>query len=118
MKLLQPLTLCSFRHYIGLFREEHLLNSLSTILDDVRTYNFEVQSLEPHHKDGGVFVKFTYTPEGPEDAALDTILRELKESSSKHGGPPTWTGMWTGNIWPVKGKPWMEVRKVSACGEK
>lgn len=82
VELLQSLTLYSFRHYIGLFREEHLLNSLSTILDDVKTYNFEVQSLEPHHKDGGVFVKFTYTPEGHEDAALDTILRELKESST------------------------------------
>ena len=100
----------SFRHYIGSLREEALLWRLSAILDSASSHGFKIKSVEPHHKDGGVFVKFGYNAGSSQDSALNAILEELKESVAKHGGIPSWSGVPTGNIWLVKGKPWREVR--------
>lgn len=99
----------SLRHYIGVLREETLLERLHKILDSVKAQDFHVVSLEPHPKDGGVFVKFQYRNQDGSDAALNAILQELKESTAKHGGIPSWIGLPTGSAWLVKGKPWKEV---------
>ena len=104
-----PTSFHSFRHYIGIFREEALLGRLSNILETVKTHGFNIKSLEAHHKDGGVFVKFAYDPGASQDAALSTILQELRNNVTSHGGVPSWTGFPTGNVWLVKGRPWREV---------
>lgn len=101
--------MCSFRHYIGIFREETLLSRVSALLNSVKTYGFQLKSMEPHHKDGGVFVKFGYNPGATEDEALSKILEELRENVTKNGGMPSWIGVPQGNVWLVKGKPWREV---------
>jgi hypothetical protein len=75
----------------------------------VRAHGFELRSLEPHPKDGGVFVKFAYDPGASDADALRTILQELRNHVAKHGGVPSWIGLPTGNIWHVKGSPWREV---------
>ena len=102
-------TVASFRYYIGSLREEALLWRLSAILDSATSHGFQVKSVEPHHKDGGVFVRFGYNMGASEDSTLKAILEELKESAAKHGGIPSWSGFPTGNVWLVEGKPWREV---------
>ncbi|KAG5645040.1 hypothetical protein DXG03_007219 [Asterophora parasitica] len=95
------------RHYIGILREEHLLGALRARLDSVKTYDFQVLSLEPHQKDGGVFVRFSYSASDPV-AALKTIESQLTEEAEKHGGLPSWIGLTRGGVWLVKGTPWRE----------
>ncbi|KAF8078176.1 RNA12 protein-domain-containing protein [Lyophyllum atratum] len=95
------------RHYIGIFREEFLLNALKDRLDSIKTHDFKVLSLEPHQKDGGVFVRFSYSAGDPE-GALKTIESHLAEESAKHGGLPSWLGLRKGSMWLVKGTPWRE----------
>lgn len=97
---------------MGVFRQEQLLDSLHEVLDDVRTHGFKVVDLKPRNKDGGVFVKFTYQQSG--DDALKDIMEDVRNASIKKGGFPTWTGLKqiSGDIWPVKGKPWLEVRLI------
>ncbi|KIP10314.1 hypothetical protein PHLGIDRAFT_28547 [Phlebiopsis gigantea 11061_1 CR5-6] len=101
-------TFFSFRNTIGLAREETLLSRLATLLTAVKTHSFQVKSLEPRHKDGGVFVNFAYDPGASEDEALKTIVHELRASVVSHGGVPSWMGVPTGSVWLVKGKPWRE----------
>ncbi|KAG6854990.1 hypothetical protein C0991_009813 [Blastosporella zonata] len=95
-----------FRHYIGLLREESLLDALESRLEHVKVHDFKAISLEPHEKDGGVFVRFAYTASEPEDA-LKTIKHELSDVTAKHG-IPSWLGLNKGKIWVVKGTPWRE----------
>jgi hypothetical protein len=64
--------------------------------------------LEPHKKDGGVFVKFKYNAEHPEEA-LKAIENDLRDIVVKKGGSPSWIGLKRGTAWLVKGKPWPEV---------
>ncbi|EGO21697.1 hypothetical protein SERLADRAFT_362954 [Serpula lacrymans var. lacrymans S7.9] len=97
----------SIRHYIGIFREETLLERLEALLSSVKTHDFQVLFLEPHAKDGGVFVHFNYNASDPENA-LVSIENDLKQEALKHGGIPSWTGLGRGNIWLVKGRPWRE----------
>ncbi|KAL5532911.1 YME2 [Sanghuangporus sanghuang] len=96
------------RHYIGIFREDHLLQNLHDILCSVNTHSFRVLSLEPQHKDGGVFVKFAYKERSQD--ALDDIVKELNTAGATKGGFPTWTGLrqTSGRAWIVRGKPWRE----------
>jgi hypothetical protein len=100
---------CSFRHYIGIFREEALLDRLSSLLSSVRTHNFETVSLEPHQKDGGVFVRFKYETAGDSLPALGVIQKSVREAAAKHGGIPSWIEWSRGNVWLVRGSPWREV---------
>ena len=95
--------------YIGYAREETLLERLHTLLSHVNTHGFQVQALEPHVKDGGVFVKFTYNVADSE-GTLHEILVSLRENIHSQGGVPSWVGIPTGNVWLVKGTPWREVR--------
>ncbi|EKM55740.1 uncharacterized protein PHACADRAFT_195790 [Phanerochaete carnosa HHB-10118-sp] len=86
------------RHYIGIFREETLLDRVSALLSSVKTCGFQLKSVEPHHKDGGVFAKFGYDPSAPEDEALRKILEELRDNVAKSGGVPSWIGVPQGNM--------------------
>ncbi|KAF5386931.1 hypothetical protein D9615_001714 [Tricholomella constricta] len=97
----------SLRHYIGIFREEYLLGALRTRLESVNAHDFQVLSLKPHQKDGGVFVRFSYSASDSEDA-LKAIESQLKEEAVQHGGLPSWSGLGRGGIWLVKGTPWRE----------
>ncbi|KAI0362726.1 exonuclease [Trametes cingulata] len=95
------------RSYIGYAREESLLQRLRSLLSTVKTHDFQIVSLEPHSKDGGVFVKFTYSAK-QKDAALDSILQSLRQSVHSRGGVPSWAGLPSGEVWLVKGTPWRE----------
>ncbi|KLO14864.1 hypothetical protein SCHPADRAFT_914661 [Schizopora paradoxa] len=98
-----------FRHYIGLFREEDLLDKLHDILKAVHKHGFNVSLVEPRGKDGGVFVKFKYTaPSADKDSAVQDIVEDLRREARKHGGVPSWIGVRDGDFWPVLGKPWRE----------
>lgn len=97
----------SLRHYIALFREDQLLDTLRSRLSNVKAHSFTVVDIEPYHKDGGAFVTFDFTASDAEDA-LKTIEAELKEEAKAHGGFPSWLGG-GGGVWLVKGKPWIEV---------
>ncbi|KAG5651524.1 hypothetical protein H0H81_008336 [Sphagnurus paluster] len=91
----------------SIFREEYLLDALRARLDSVNTNNFQVLSVEPYQKDGGVFVRFSYSA-SDQDTALSSIESDLTEEANKHGGLPSWFGLERGNIWLVKGIPWLE----------
>ena len=97
------------RIYVGYAREENLLERLRDLLSHVDTHGFQVQSLEPHNKDGGVFIKFTYKTAGSE-STLQEILGSLRESIHSRGGVPSWVGLPSGDVWLVQGTPWREVR--------
>lgn len=104
----------SLRHYIGVLREDTLLDRLHKLLSDVKVQDFRLLSIEPHAKDGGVFVRFQYKTSGEDNASLNAILQELKQAATMHGGIPSWIGIPTGSIWLVKGRPWREVH-ISTC---
>ncbi|KAI0721515.1 exonuclease [Cerioporus squamosus] len=95
------------RSYIGYAREDTLLQRLRTLLSKVNTHGFELVSLEPHIKDGGVFVKFRYNASDSGNA-LETILENVRNHVHSHGGVPSWWGLPSGEVWLVKGSPWRE----------
>lgn len=101
----------SARKYIGYFFEEHLLHSIKDQLARVNAHGFEIQSVESHRKEGGVFVTFSYTASETENqATLTDIINQLNEQASQKSGIPSWLpGFNRGKIWLVKGKPWKEV---------
>ncbi len=101
----------SLRRYIGFLREEGLVQSLRDRLSSVNAHGFRITSLEPHPKDGGVFVRFAYKADS--ENALETIEQELKRKVQDRGGLPSWLGMSSGNVWMVKGIPWNEVRNIN-----
>jgi hypothetical protein len=96
------------RRYIGTVREENLLANLKARLSTLKSCGLEVLSLEPHPKDGGVFVKFRYNTEGRE-STLSALESDLRQHIEKRGGLPSWLAWPRGNIWLVKGRPWREV---------
>jgi hypothetical protein len=111
---MEVLTSLSPRHYIGFFRREFLLTSLQTKLSNVKAHNFQVVDLQPHAKDGGVYVRFAYTPQvEQEDTILKDVENAVREEASAHGGFPNWLGLASGNVWVVQGSPWREVRPTS-----
>lgn len=101
------LNILSIRRYVSYFRKETLIDQLHSLFTNSQDYGFNIIAVEPHEKDGGVFIRFSY------DATANTeqdVLQRLKELAAKHGGIPSWNGLLGGDIWPVKGKPWREVR--------
>ena len=84
------------------------MGEIDELLTSVKTHNFRSLSVEPHVKDGGVFVRFTYREDGS-PTALDDIIQDLRSQVSKRGGIPSWHGFPRGNVWLVKGRPWREV---------
>jgi hypothetical protein len=100
---------------VGLLRSDTLVTRLEHILTSVHAHDFTVLDLEPHPKDGGVFVRFQYTAPGDDAetarvAALKRIEEALDKQCAKQGGVPSWTGFGQGKMWLVRGKPWKEVR--------
>ncbi|KAF7357625.1 hypothetical protein MSAN_01359000 [Mycena sanguinolenta] len=79
------------------------------VLANVKTHGFSVVSLEPYHKDGGVWCTFEFTATD-EEAALKTIKAELNRETKKHGGLPSYDKGSGAQFWLVegKGKPWIE----------
>ena len=73
----------------------------------VKEHGFKVLSLQPYQKDGGVFVKFTYNASDKESALRD-IEDELRAEVDRHA-MPSWAGLDWGNVWLVRGHPWLEV---------
>ncbi|KZT03537.1 uncharacterized protein LAESUDRAFT_761884 [Laetiporus sulphureus 93-53] len=95
------------RRYLGYFREETILDRLRSLFAGITTHGFQLLSLQPHEKDGGVFVKFRYTAGDPEPA-LESIVHDLREKAAQQGGIPSWAGLSRSDIWLIKGKPWRE----------
>ncbi|KAH0826496.1 hypothetical protein J3R83DRAFT_5501 [Lanmaoa asiatica] len=96
----------SVGHYIGVFREGSLLGELESHLSVIKAHAFKVFSLQPYQRDGGVFVRFTYSASDKESALKD-IEDELREEADKHT-MPSWAGLDRENVWLVKGQPWLE----------
>ena len=97
----------SLRHYIGILRQEDLLIALQSRFDHLSSvHNFRPIEFQPQRKDGGVFVRFSYTPEEEQPSRIENSLRE---ELAKHGALPSWLGLGRGTIWLVKGTPWREV---------
>lgn len=95
------------RYYYGKLRQEYLLDSIKNLISTVHTHGFNPISVEPHVKDGGVFVLFEYTPSQSEDV-LSTIQSDLRNHIHSKGGVPSSAGIRRGNIWVVQGQPWRE----------
>ncbi|TFK25029.1 exonuclease [Coprinopsis marcescibilis] len=98
------------RHYVGILRQEYLLGGVLSKLSTVQKHGFEVVDVEPRMKDGGVFVRFSYTghPEVETAEILNEIEANIREQVDKTGGFQTWSGLRSGNAWIVQGKPWKE----------
>ncbi|TFK55018.1 hypothetical protein OE88DRAFT_1779208 [Heliocybe sulcata] len=102
-----PVRLASWEHYFAMASEDTLLAKLKQIFQGVHVHGFEVLSMEPHIKDGGVFVNFRYdATNGP--SALEDIEKTVREQAQKEGGVPSWHGLSRGSLWLVKGRPWRE----------
>jgi hypothetical protein len=98
----------SLRHYIGIFRQEDLLVALQSRFDHLSSvHNFHPIEFQPQRKDGGVFVRFSYTAKDEQPSRIENSLRE---ELAKHGALPSWLGLGRGTIWLVKGIPWKEVK--------
>ncbi|KAI0256515.1 RNA12 protein-domain-containing protein [Lactifluus subvellereus] len=95
------------RYYFGKLRQEHLLDTLSEHISAVHTHGFKPISIEPHVKDGGIFVLFEYIPSQSEDV-LQAIQSDLRNHFRSKGGVPSSAGIRRGNIWVVRGQPWRE----------
>lgn len=92
------------RPYVGFFRRETLLTSLQSKLENVKAHDFQILDLEPHEKDGGVYVKFAYT--GAD--SLPAIEKAVRDQGAAAGGFPGWLGLNNGQAWLVQGSPWKE----------
>lgn len=106
---------CSLRYYYGLLRQESLLDALGASLDAVHTHGFTPVALEPHPKDGGVFLRFQYTAPAPDPALLAQIERAVRDHLRASGGVPSSAGLRRGDAWLVRGTPWPEVRPPSSA---
>ena len=102
---------CSPRYYYGKLRQEYLLDGLKNLISTVHTHGFNPISIEPHVKDGGVFVHFEYTSSQSEDV-LSTIQSDLRNYIHSKGGVPSSAGIRRGDIWVVRGQPWREVLRI------
>jgi len=88
------------------------MSDLHGRLNKVTTHHFHVLSIEPETKDGGVFVKFSYTPSP--DEPLESFEQNIREQLHKEGALPSWMGFTHGNAWVVRGSPWREVNVIQA----
>ncbi|KAJ4464625.1 exonuclease [Lentinula edodes] len=96
------------RRYFVAPQKDTLLTNLQKKLSNVKTHDLRILSVDPHPKDGGVFVKFKYKASGAEEPALNVIEESLRQEARMNGGIATWLGPRTPNVWLVKGSPWTE----------
>jgi hypothetical protein len=82
---------------------------LRSFLCSVDLHDFELLSLEPQVKDGGVFARFRYRDFDGSGSAVGDIQERLREEVEKQGSLPSWMGLGRSDIWVVKGDPWREV---------
>ncbi|KAF9262196.1 exonuclease [Marasmius fiardii PR-910] len=95
------------RRHIRVFREESLLESIRERFSPITNHNFVIESIETQAKDGGVFVKFRFTSDDPENAVKD-IESEFRSRVNESGGLPSWSGKHVNGVWLVRGTPWLE----------
>jgi hypothetical protein len=100
------------RYYFGKLRQEHLLDTFSEYISEVHTHGFNPISIEPHVKDGGIFVLFEYIPSESKDILQD-IQADLRTHFKSKGGVPSSTGIRRGNIWVIRRQPWREVPSLT-----
>ncbi|THV08025.1 hypothetical protein K435DRAFT_825312 [Dendrothele bispora CBS 962.96] len=94
------------RRYIGNLRAEPLLTSLKQSLSAVKEQNFQVLSLDPHPKDGGVFVRFEYDSDSEE--ALRRIREAIEKQLTNNAQVTSWWSRRLNKVWTVRGNPWPE----------
>ncbi|PFH47169.1 hypothetical protein AMATHDRAFT_77324 [Amanita thiersii Skay4041] len=97
----------ALRCYIGLLRERTLVDTLKLQLNSVNVHNFRILSLQPHNKDGGVFVYFEYMKD-ESGQELSDIVSQATSAISNSDNSSTWLGRGEGCVWLVKGTPWRE----------
>ncbi|KAF9070419.1 RNA12 protein-domain-containing protein [Rhodocollybia butyracea] len=105
-----PILLARFdirRHFVKPYQDT-LLTNLKERFSAVKTHSLQIISLDPHFKDGGVFVRFKYTSPQSEDVALKNIEESMRNEAMANGGITTWLGTRKANVWRVKGSPWNE----------
>ncbi|KAI0060858.1 hypothetical protein BV25DRAFT_1839423 [Artomyces pyxidatus] len=95
------------RYYYGRFRQEFVLESLTELISAVHSHDFKPLSFEPHEKDGGVYVRFEYTPSDNANVLLE-IEYDIRTYVQSKGGIPSSAGLRRGDVWLVKGSPWRE----------
>lgn len=101
-------TVSSVRPHIAITRHDYVLHKLKSRLNALTIHHFQVLSLEPYMKDGGIFVQFQYSAAEPQQA-LDEIQRALANDIEQRGRFVSWLGFGRGNGSMVKGSPWKEV---------
>ncbi|KIK63729.1 hypothetical protein GYMLUDRAFT_40790 [Collybiopsis luxurians FD-317 M1] len=106
-----PILLGKFdiRRFLVQSRKETLLTNLQERFSAVKTHGMVITSVDPHPKDGGVFVQFKYRASTQEEeTALKNIQESLQTQLKEQGGVATWSGTRTPNVWLVRGSPWRE----------
>ncbi|KAF5391771.1 hypothetical protein D9757_001714 [Collybiopsis confluens] len=74
-------------------QQESLVNNLKERFSTVTTHDMQVTNVDPHLKDGGVFVHFKYKATTQDDEiALKNIEESLKTRLKERGGITTWVG--------------------------
>ncbi|KAG7086673.1 hypothetical protein E1B28_002613 [Marasmius oreades] len=95
------------RAHIRYFREERLLDSIRKRFSPISLHNLAIEAIETQAKDGGVFVKFQFTSDHPENAVRD-IEYEFRSRANEGGGLSSWSGKHVKGVWLVRGTPWLE----------
>ncbi|KAI0030739.1 RNA12 protein-domain-containing protein, partial [Vararia minispora EC-137] len=95
------------RYLLGQFGQEQVLSHTRKVLSDFHAHDFQLVSLDPHMKDGAVFVRFKYAPGSPEEDVLSEIESAVRAHFDKHNGVPA-SPFCTGSAWVARGKPWRE----------
>ena len=100
----------SIRYWIGMLREDHLVEAIRSKLCTSGVPNFSLISLEPQFKEGGLFVRYRYQDFDEEGSTARSVIEEqLRASLADGGGIPSWANLDRSSIWAVKGDPWREV---------
>jgi hypothetical protein len=103
----------SLRYLAGAFRQEQVLARIRELISQTNTHGFTPIALEPHIREGAVFVRFRYNHSDTDDVLSD-IESALNKRVAANGGVPSANIFAKGSIWVVRGKPWREVRITSA----
>lgn len=99
----------SIRYWIGIIRQDHLTEVIRSMLSTSGVPNFSLISLEPHLKEGGLFVRYRYQDFDGGETAANVIEEHLRTSLADQGGIPSWANLDRSDVWAVKGNPWREV---------
>ncbi|GJJ12482.1 hypothetical protein Clacol_006724 [Clathrus columnatus] len=108
----------SKRKKAPLLRKDTICQSIQDLVKDIHVPGFELISVNPRIKDGGVFIEFYYISDSEattasnstlvDDPALTKIQSTMLEKINSQGGLPSSIPFKTGHIWRVIGYPWKE----------